>query len=64
MKEYSTEPRIEHAGAFLRESRPREIALSLLRARRFSRNLVSTIQLDTVQTCMLYGLISIDLACS
>ena len=46
---YSTEPRIEHAGAFLRESRPREIALSLLRARRFSRNLVSTIQLDTVQ---------------
>ena len=48
MHTYSPELRIEHAGAFLRESRPREIALSLLRARRFSRNLVSTIQLDTV----------------
>ena len=47
---YSTEPRIEHAGAFLRESRPREIALSLLRARRFPRNLGFTYQLDTVCT--------------
>ena len=40
--------RIKHAGAFLRESRPREIALSLLRARRFPRNLGFTYQLDTV----------------
>ena len=46
---YSTEPRIEHAGAFLRESRPREIALSLLRARRFPRNLGFTNHLGTVQ---------------
>ena len=45
---YSPELRIEHAGAFLRESRPREIALSLLRARRFPRNLGFTYQLDTV----------------
>ena len=35
-------------GASLRESRPREIALSLLRARRFSRNLGFTNQLVTV----------------
>ena len=45
---YSTEPRLEHTRAFLRESPPREIALSLLRARRFPRNLGFTYQLDTV----------------
>ena len=45
---YSIEPRLEHACAFLRESLPREIALSLLRARRFPRNLGFTYQLDTV----------------
>ena len=33
-----------HNRAFLRESNPREIPLSVERARRFSRNLVSTIQ--------------------
>ena len=37
-----------HKRALLRESNPREIALSVRRARRFPRNLVSTIQPDTV----------------
>ena len=54
---YSTEPRIEHAGAFLRESRPREIALSLLRARRFPRNLGFTNQLGTVDEFFLHSAI-------
>ena len=38
-----------HKRALLRESNPREIALSLRRARRFPRNLVSTIQPDMVR---------------
>ena len=45
---YSTEVRIEHAGALFRESRPHEIALALLHARRFPRNLVFTNHLGTV----------------
>ena len=49
---YSPDPRIEHKCAFLRESRPREIALSLLRARRFPRNLGFTYQLDTVMVLL------------
>ena len=60
---YSAGLRIEHAGAFLRESRPREIALSLLRARRFPRNLGFTYQLDTVFSQALYvyvGLSSVE----
>ena len=46
---YSTELRLKHKRAFLRELRPRKIALSLLRTRRFSRNLGFTNQLGTVQ---------------
>ena len=38
--------------ALLRESNPREIALSLERTRRFSRNLLSTIQPNTVHALM------------
>ena len=36
-----------HKRAFLRESNPRELPLSVRRVRRFSRNLVSTIQPGT-----------------
>ena len=57
---YSSEPRIEHAGAFLREWLPREIALSLLRARRFPRNLGFTNQLDTVQMQHDYSLQEVE----
>ena len=50
--EYFTVYRIRqipvHKRALLRESNLREIALSVRRARRFPRNLVSTIQPDTV----------------
>ena len=49
---YSTELFVVQPRAFLRESKLREIALSVWRARRFSRNLAFTNQLGTVYMCM------------